>query len=239
MQTCGLPVFARLPACPPARLPACHRCAACTCEPTRVDATGRVARLSTLATHEIRVSSHPRCELHVTLLNGSIARPHGQLQPTAAAGKFKLVRLFILGGRRSARIGPAPPPVANEPSSPTTALRSCRRPGTAHGAPNPAGCSRRGRGGGGRGGAWTRAPRATANWGLPPIGMVHAQHDVQVEGGKVEWPEASAGGRPPAAAETARNAAIALLRSSREARHDKVGQQAAEMLRPPTFLSAA
>lgn len=84
-------------------------CSGCQCEPTRVDASGAVARLSTLATREVEVTSHPRCELRFMLMNSTSAASAPGSPPGRA--KFKLVRLFVLGSDLSSSSGAAARPM--------------------------------------------------------------------------------------------------------------------------------
>lgn len=64
-------------------------CNGCECEPAELDATGQVARLSTLVTREIAVTAHAHCELRLLLLN--------QTKSPDGGHKFKLARLFVTG----------------------------------------------------------------------------------------------------------------------------------------------
>lgn len=64
-------------------------CTGCACEPTDIDATGEVARLSTLVTREVVVTPHAHCGLKLLLLNRTKDRGGGH--------KFKLSRLFVTG----------------------------------------------------------------------------------------------------------------------------------------------
>ena len=64
-------------------------CRGCACAPTIISATGSVARQSTLVTRDLSVSSHPHCELHIRVLNGTASADGGH--------KFKLARMFLTG----------------------------------------------------------------------------------------------------------------------------------------------
>lgn len=93
-------------------------CKGCECSTTTIDASGKVARLSTLSTREIAVSADPQCELHITLRNDT-AQGSG-------AAKFKLVRLFVLGASSTATSAHF---VAADPAlMPDDEPIACRRP---------------------------------------------------------------------------------------------------------------
>lgn len=65
-------------------------CRGCICDTVDIDATGDVARLSTLVTRATSVTAHKHCELQLTVLNHTSDR-------SGRGHKFKLARLFVTG----------------------------------------------------------------------------------------------------------------------------------------------
>lgn len=75
-------------------------CGGCVCERAEIDATGQVARLSTLVTREVLVTSHPHCQITLTLLNKTSSADQ-------SGHKFKLARLFVTGAAPSSLVADA------------------------------------------------------------------------------------------------------------------------------------
>ena len=92
-------------------------CAGCECERTELDATGQIARLSTLVTREVAVTSAARCELRLLVLNRTSSSDGGR--------KFKLTRLFVTGAVPDAVAGSA---AEGALLLHGTRLRNCRGP---------------------------------------------------------------------------------------------------------------
>lgn len=60
-------------------------CERCECAPVELDALAPGSRVSVMTTHEMRVSPHRRCALHLLVLNKTSSGEH----------KFKIERLLV------------------------------------------------------------------------------------------------------------------------------------------------
>ena len=181
-------------------------CSNCKCEPTRIDGTGAVARLSTLATREVRVSSHERCQLTLTLLNHTGGGADG-----GGESKFKLARMFVTGEDASSADGSGDasplPGSADAGGGSDRPRRGCR------GALGPYCAIRRQ-----HREEMRRTPAEELAW-REVAGGVQIAEGASAAGGSMR---------------KRRNEALAMLRAAREARKNEAGQLSLQLLLPPS-----